>query len=129
MTTAQVLQSLALPFRNQPLDEAQLAKQVHAWADAFPHLCRVSVLTRTPQERPVWLMTLGLRQNAGGPSVWLDGNMHASETCGSSVALAVAESVLRLHLADEADGVPPHLRQLLRQLTFFVVPRLCPDGA
>jgi len=30
-------------------------------------------------------------------AAWVDGNMHAVEVCGSSVALAIAEDVIALH--------------------------------
>jgi len=34
----------------------------------------------------------------------VDGNMHAAELCGSSVALGIAEDMLRFH----AEGTVPH---------------------
>lgn len=128
-TATPSLESLALPFRHRPLDDDELTRQVHAWADAYPHLCKVTPLVRTPQQRTVWLLTLGGHAAGSRPTVWVDGNMHASELSGSSVALAVAESVLRIHLEGTVQGIPAHLVDVLRGLAFMVVPRISPDGA
>jgi hypothetical protein len=72
--------------------------------------------------------------------VWIDGNMHASELCGSSVALAIAEDVIALHLTGGAGHnstkdvpcppkLPEHMAQAIRESLFYVVPRMSPDGA
>ncbi len=63
--------------------------------------------------------------------MWIDGNMHAAEVCGSSVALAIADDLLRLHLEPDAElhGLPAHVRERLRELLVYVVPRISPDGA
>ena len=51
----------------------------------------------------MWLLTLGPDPDRARPSAWVDGNMHASELAGSSVALSIAEDVLRLHLGPKGD--------------------------
>ena len=64
--------------------------------------------------------------------MWIDGNMHASEVCGSSVALAIAEDILAIHQGrDEAGGkpLPKHMADAIRGALFYVVPRISPDGA
>ncbi len=65
------------------------------------------------------------------PGVWVDGNMHASELCGSSAALAIAEDAIRLHThpAEELHGLPAHVRERLRGVLFHILPRMSPDGA
>ncbi|MEM9490551.1 MAG: M14 family metallopeptidase, partial [Myxococcota bacterium] len=63
------------------------------------------------------------------PGVWIDGNMHAVELTGSSVALAIAEDVLRLHLGAGQPTVPAAIADRLRQVLFYVLPRMSPDGA
>jgi len=58
--------------------------------------------------------------------------MHASEVCGTSVALAIAEDLIAIHGgADTAGGrpLPPTMLQTLRETLFYVVPRISPDGA
>ncbi len=118
-------------FREGFLDYLTLSEQLHAWADAFPQLVKLESLTRTPEGRELWLLTLGPEPERIRPAVWVDGNMHASELCGSSVALAIAEDVLRLHLQPQAPlhTLPDHLRRQLRQVLFYILPRMSPDGA
>ena len=50
------------------------------------------------------------------PAVWVDGNMHAAELCGSSVSLAIAEDILRLHLEPDAvvHNLPGRVADTLR---------------
>ncbi|HET9045756.1 MAG TPA: M14 family metallopeptidase [Casimicrobiaceae bacterium] len=124
------LDDLSLGFRNRLLSYDELTKQVHAWARAFPKLCRVTSIGKTPEGRDLWLLTLGPDPDRARPSAWIDGNMHASELAGSSVALSVAEDVLRLHLSkDQPVDVSEPVAARLREVRFFVLPRMSPDGA
>jgi len=65
------------------------------------------------------------------PAVWVDGNMHAAELCGSNVALALIEAVLELHLSTESAplGLAESVCQTVKQALFYVLPRMSPDGA
>ncbi len=128
---AVALASLARPFRERYLPYADLEAQLRAWADAYPDLVRLTTLGKTAEGRDLWLLTLGIEPDRARPSVLVDANMHATELCGSSVALAIAEDFLRLHLEPETalHGLPAHARERLRDIRVFVVPRTCPDGA
>ncbi len=135
MTTPAIarLEALSLGFRDRFLSYDELTRQVRAWADAFPEICRATSIGKTPEGRELWLLTLGPEPDRVRPSAWVDGNMHASELCGSSVALAIAEDVLRLHLGPEGD-IPDANRSAavdarLRDVRFYVLPRMSPDGA
>ncbi len=125
------LESLSRGFRSEYLDHAALTAQLHAWADAFPHLCRVRSIGRTPEGRDLWVVTIGPEPDRVRPSVFVDGNMHASELCGSSVALAIAEDLLRLHLDPEAPlhDLSPSVKGRLLDVLVHVLPRTSPDGA
>ena len=134
-------------FRRNYLDYDQLTEQVHAWAEAFPAIVRVQSIGESDGGRSLWLLTIGPEPDRVRPAVWVDGNMHASELCGSSVALAIAEDMLRLHLlspdgdagprpAGSEDTAPDPLGTLgapalerLRDVLFHVLPRMSPDGA
>jgi len=123
------LDDLSLGFRNAYLDHERLTAQLHAWAHAFPSLCRVTSIARTPEGRDVWLLTIGPEPERVRPAVWVDGNMHAAELAGSSVALAIAETVLRVHQGADPFDLPASIVERLREVVFHVVPRISPDGA
>ncbi|HEU0032350.1 MAG TPA: M14 family metallopeptidase [Kofleriaceae bacterium] len=106
-----------------------MTRQLRRWADAFPHLCRLQPLARTPEDREVWLLVVGLEPDRVRPAVWVGGNVHAAELAGSSVALAIAEDALRVHLEPESLDLPPALVDRLRDVLFYVCPRISPDGA
>src|SRR5215510_995046 len=123
------LADLSLGFRNAYLDHERLTAQLRAWADAYPSLCRLTSIARTPEGRDVWLATIGPDPERIRPAVWVGGNIHAAELAGASVALAIAEDALQLHLDPEPLDLPPPIVERLREVVFFVVPRITPDGA
>ncbi len=122
-------------FRQTYLDHDQISAQLAAWAAQHPAIAHVSSIGQTPEGRELLLLTIGANPGDAGqarPAVWIDGNMHASELCGSNVALAIADDVLAIHRgADTAGGkpLPPHMAQAIRETLFYVLPRLSPDGA
>jgi hypothetical protein len=116
-------------FRSSYLDYQALTAQLRAWAEAFPALCRLQSLGTTPEGRSQWLLAIGSEPERVRPAAWVDGNMHAVEVAGSSVALSMAEDMLELHLTGSAVGLPRPICERLRQILFYVVPRISPDGA
>ncbi len=125
------LDALSKGFRARYLRHDDLTAQMRAWCEAFPALCRLQSLGNTPEGRPLWVLTIGPDPDLVRPSVWVDGNMHAGEYAGSSVALAIAEDLLRLHLDPSATphGLGPAVTDTLRGVRAFVMPRMSPDGA
>jgi hypothetical protein len=127
--TARTLAELALGFRSAYLPYDQIAAQLQAWAAAFPELCRLRSIARTPEGREVWLLAVGRDPDRARPAVWVGGQLHAAELAGSSVALAIAEDALRAHLEPGELDLPPPVLARLREVLFYVVPRISPDGA
>jgi hypothetical protein len=123
------LADLSRGFRQAYLDDTQLTGQLRAWADAYPDLVRLTSLARTPEGRDVWLVTIGPEPDRIRPAVWADGNLHAAELAGSSVALAIAEDALRAHLEPDTLDLPEPVIERMREVLFYVVPRISPDGA
>jgi hypothetical protein len=123
------LADVSLGFRNAYLDHARLTAQLRAWADAFPELCRLRSLARTPEGRDLWLLTVGPEPDRVRPAVWVGGNIHAAELAGSSVALAIAEDALRIHVEPGELDLPPPILERLRDVVFYIAPRISPDGA
>jgi hypothetical protein len=116
-------------FRSAYLDYAALTAQVQAWAAAYPELVRLSSLGTTAEGREQWLLAIGGDPDRRRPSAWVDGNMHASELAGSSVALAIAEDVLRLHLEGNVRDLAAPIAARLKDVLVYVLPRMSPDGA
>ncbi|WP_050431109.1 M14 family metallopeptidase [Chondromyces crocatus] len=127
-----LLDDLSVGFRGRYVAYDALTRQVQAWAKAFPGLVRLTSLVTTPEGRELWLLTIGPEPDRIRPAAWVDGNMHASEYSGTSVALAIAEDVLRAHLDPTRmlHDLPQHLVDIVRQdVLLYVLPRLSPDGA
>lgn len=124
-----LLADVSLGFRHEYLDHDKVSAQLAAWAAAFPALCRVTSLGRTPEGRDIWLLTVGPEPDRIRPAVWVDANLHAVEVAGSSVALSIAEDAIRLHVDPDALELPPAILERLRDVLFYVVPRISPDGA
>ena len=84
------------PFRSNYLRYEELTRIVHDWASAHPEFRPGEEHRQEPRGARV----LAARRSAAIPigaraAAWVDGNMHATEVCGSSVALAIAEDVIR----------------------------------
>jgi hypothetical protein len=120
---------LSLGFRRGYLDDTELTKQLRAWQEAYPHLVRLTSLAKTPEGRDVWLITVGPDPDRIRPAVWADGNLHAAELAGSSVALTIAEDAIRAHVEPEWLDLPRPVIDRMREVLFYVVPRISPDGA
>ncbi len=119
-------------FRHTYINHAQLTAQLATWVQQHPGIAHVSSLGTTAGGRDIPLLTIGRQPEQARPAVWIDANMHASELCGTSVALAIAEDVLAMHAGADAAGgqpLPPHMAQAIRDTLFYVLPCVSPDGA
>jgi Zinc carboxypeptidase len=123
------LDSLSLGFRSKYLDQAALTAQLQAWHAAYPDLTRLTAIGTTPEGRTLWVLTIGRDPDRVRPTAWVDGNMHASELAGQSVALAIAEDFLALHVEPDRMNVSAILREQLLHVRLFVLPCMSPDGA
>jgi hypothetical protein len=86
----------------------------------------VRELCRTPGERPVHLITIGLGEAdevALRPSLLIVGGVHGPDLVSAEAALRVAERLQRL--AAEGEG---EAHRLLQQRTVLIVPRANPDA-
>lgn len=100
------LADLSLGFRSAYLDHADVTRQLRAWHEAFPEVTSLTSIAKSAEGRDVWLLAIGRDPERVRPAVWVGGNIHAAELAGSSVALSIAEDVLRIH-QDAADVLDP----------------------
>ena len=123
-----MLESIGSPFRERYLSYAEMTAQLRAWADAFPDIVALDSIGRSREGRDLWMITIGRDPGRIRPAVWVDGNMHAQEVAGSSVALAIAEDAIQVHTGANL-GLPAAVAHALREVVFHVLPRMSPDGA
>lgn len=104
----------------------ELTQALHQLAQAYPHLCTLRSLGQSFGGRQIWLLTLTDPATGGDqhkPAYYLDGQIHAEEHAPSVVALHTAWYLLDRY------GHDPLVTQLLAEQTFYIVPRVNPDGA
>jgi murein tripeptide amidase MpaA len=104
----------------------ELTAALKAFAAEYPQLAALSAIGQSYAERDIWC--LAITNSATGPAdekpaFWLDGNLHATEVTGTMGALHVIQRLLTGY------GTEPGITQLLDQRTFYIVPRINPDGA
>ncbi|MBO6933756.1 MAG: peptidase M14 [Deltaproteobacteria bacterium] len=121
------LTELRRPFREDYLDYETLTAQLKAWADAFGDIAHLESIGKSGEGRELWVLTIGFDPERPRPAAWIDGNMHASELAGSSVALAAAEAILAVHLGES--DLPEPMRRVITETLVHVMPRMSPDGA
>jgi len=95
---------------------------VRSLASAAPDLCRLSSLGKSREGREIHLLTV--TDYASGapedkPGYLIHGNIHAGELSGTHAALYTARQLLVDHEGSD----------LLKNVVFYIVPRLNPDGA
>ncbi len=96
------------------------------WKERYADLIEVSVLGESYEKRPIWLLTLTNRatgDDLSKPAVWMDANIHAVELSGTTTILHIAHTLLEGHGKDE------RVTRLLDECTYYLVPRVNPDGA
>lgn len=95
-------------------------------ASEYPDLVDLDVLGRSHEGREVWIATVTNRANglhSEKPAIWLDGNIHASETTASVALLHL------VHTLCTGYGTDDRITRALDTRTFYIVPRVNPDGA
>lgn len=103
-----------------------LTRILHGFADEYPHLVRLESIGRSYEGRDVWLATVTRFETGADrhkPALWVDGNMHATEISPSSACLYLIHKLVNGYGQDET------ITRALDTRTFYVCPRVNPDGA
>lgn len=103
-----------------------LTRHLQGMAAAYPHFARLESLGKSWRGRDVWCMTI--TNNATGPhdekpAFYIDAHIHAEEVATSHTALYTIWYLLAHY------GIHSDVTWLLDNTTFYIIPRVNPDGA
>ncbi|HEX4983783.1 MAG TPA: M14 family metallopeptidase [Ilumatobacteraceae bacterium] len=105
----------------------ELTAWLNGVAAANPGLVTVEQYGTSFEGRPLWLVTVTDREtgdHATKPAHWVDASIHAVELTATVAACHLVDYLVRGHAAGD-----PTVVEALRTRTFYVVPRVNPDGA
>ncbi|MBQ1270029.1 MAG: zinc carboxypeptidase [Clostridia bacterium] len=91
----------------------------------YPEFTRLESLAVTAEGRNIWAISVTdtrCGDFADKPAYCIDGNIHAGEVTGSMVAMHFLDLLYSNLENDE-------IRKLLMDYTFYVIPRISPDGS
>ncbi|MGI8794843.1 MAG: M14 family metallopeptidase [Acidimicrobiales bacterium] len=104
----------------------ELVDILQTFATDRPDLIEVSSIGQSHEGRDILLSTI--TNTATGPhdekpAIWIDANIHATELTGSVAALYLINKLVSGH------GTDDEVTRALDRRTFYIVPRMNPDGA
>ncbi len=104
----------------------ELTSALHTLASEHPSLLTVESAGTSHEGRDIWLATV-TNQATGPhhekPAVWVDANIHSVEHAGCIAALYLLHKLVTAHGRDE------QVTRAVDTRTFYVMPRVNPDGA
>ncbi len=112
-------------FDSYPLYQ-DMTRMLQSFRDSYPQLCELHSLGQSPEGREMWIMQITAPswvRPESKPGFYIDGNHHAGEVTGSVACLYTIHRLLN----DSEDD--PRTAKLLRDTTFYIRPRVSPDGA
>lgn len=92
----------------------------------FPDFVSLESIGLSYEKRKIWLVSLTNKKtgdHADKPSLWIDGNTHASEIAGAQACLYFLHQTLTQMKKN------PELQLLLEKMNFYILPQVSPDGA
>jgi murein tripeptide amidase MpaA len=108
-------------FTNQEIESI-----LKSWADNYANLASLASIGKSYEGNPIWMLTITNRDTGSDlekPAVWIDGNIHATEIAAATTTLYIAHSFLSGY------GEDSRITRLLDTSTFYMIPRVNPDGA
>lgn len=104
----------------------ELTSLLQGLVASYPKLATLESIGKSHEGRDIWLVTITNQETGAAddkPAMYIDGNIHAGEVTGCNVALYTAEMLLSGY-GNDAD-----ITELLDTRTFYIAPRVQPDGA
>lgn len=105
---------------------AELEQALRALQVAYPNLARLYSVGQSYEGRELWCMEIGNLDTGAPeekPGYYIDGNLHAGEVTGTTCGLYTAWYLLANY------GRDAEITRLVDTLTFYIIPRVSPDGA
>jgi murein tripeptide amidase MpaA len=105
---------------------AKLTELLQAYAARWPNLFALSSIGRSYEGRDIWLITAtntATGKHEDKPAFWIDGNIHAAELSACNACLYYLDQLANGY------GKDTQITHLLDTRTFYICPRLNPDGA
>jgi Zinc carboxypeptidase len=104
----------------------ELSDTLRSWAEEAPKLCSVESIGKSYEGRDIWLVTVTNTDTGphdDKPGFLVEANIHSMEWTGNTAALHLIHKLITEHSQDEL------VTRALDTRTFYVIPRLNPDGA
>ena len=108
------------------LRHEDLGAWLHEVAAAHPDLVQLETYGRSHEGRDLWLVTVTDRATGphdAKPAHWVDASIHAVELTATVAACALLHRLVTGHGTDDV------VSRALATRTFYIVPRVNPDGA
>lgn len=103
-----------------------LTRILQGYAEEYPRLVRLESTGQSYEGRDIWLVVVTnfeTGEDKQKPALWVDGNIHASEVSPSSACLYLINHLVTAY------GSQPEITRCLDRHTFYICPRVNPDGA
>lgn len=104
----------------------ELTDLLHAFAKEYPNLVSIESIGKSHEGKDIWLATVTdsiTGTHDSKPAFWCDGNIHASEVSASTAVLYLLNKLCTQYGNDQS------VTKAMQSRTFYLVPRLGPDGA
>jgi murein tripeptide amidase MpaA len=111
---------------NHYFSNEEIASQTQTWLEQYPTLIQREQIGASHDKRPIWLLTITNQETGAAeskPALWMDGNIHATELAGCTATMYMAHHLL------EGFSTSEQIHRLLDTCTYYIVPRVNPDGA
>lgn len=101
----------------------ELSSNLNYFKEHYPNLVQIESICTTFEHKEVWAVTISGSGNAmEKPAFYIDANTHAGEVTGSMAAMHTIDYLC-------TNSNQEDVKKLLDQFTFYVIPRITPDGA
>jgi len=105
---------------------SELSEILHQFAQDYPGLVHIDSIGQSHEGRDIWLLRVTDFANGPDtdkPAFWIDANIHAAELSGSTACLYFLNRLVT------GFGTDTEITRCLQSRTFYICPRVNPDGA